>query len=49
METSFHMSLPCLSVKETKSFYTNIIGASTGRMAQNWIDINLFGHQLTFI
>lgn len=48
METSFHMSLPCLSVKDTKAFYTNI-GASLGRMTQNWVDINLFGHQITFI
>ena len=49
METSFHMSLPCISVKETKNFYTSIIGASIGRMSENWVDINLFGHQLTFI
>ena len=49
METSFHMSLPCLSVKETKNFYINNIGASLGRTAQNWVDVNLFGHQLTFI
>lgn len=48
MDTSFHMSLPCLSVKETKSFYTNI-GASVGRSTQSWVDINLFGHQITFI
>ncbi len=49
METSFHMSLPCLSVKETKNFYQNIIGASLGRSTQNWVDVNLFGHQITFI
>lgn len=49
MNTSFHMSLPCLSVKETKSFYNNSIGATSGRHTQNWVDINLFGHQLTFI
>ncbi|MBU3821099.1 bleomycin resistance protein [Flavobacteriaceae bacterium XHP0103] len=48
MVTSFHMSLPCLSVKETKSFYTSI-GASVGRSTQSWVDINLFGHQITFI
>ncbi|WP_053971260.1 VOC family protein [Mangrovimonas sp. ST2L15] len=49
METSFHMSLPCLSVRETKSFYTNNIGATLGRETQTWVDVNLFGHQLTFI
>jgi extradiol dioxygenase family protein len=49
METLFHMSLPCLSVKATKSFYLNTIGASLGRSTQNWVDVNLFGHQITFI
>ena len=49
METPFHMSLPCLSVKETQDFYITNIGASSGRTSENWIDINLFGHQLTFI
>ena len=49
MDTSFHMSLPCLSVKTTKNFYIDNIGASIGRLTQNWVDINLFGHQLTFI
>ena len=49
MSASFHMSLPCLSVKTTKSFYVDNIGASLGRHTQNWVDINLFGHQLTFI
>lgn len=49
MGTSFHMSLPCLSVKATKSFYVDNIGASLGRKTQNWVDIDLFGHQITFI
>ncbi|PKQ43669.1 VOC family protein [Confluentibacter flavum] len=48
MVTSFHMSLPCLSVRDTKKFYTSI-GASIGRSTQSWVDINLFGHQITFI
>lgn len=42
------MSLPCQSVRETSSFYTNI-GASLGRKTQNWVDVNLYGHQMTFI
>lgn len=49
METSFHLSLPCMSVKDTKKFYVDVIGSSSGRASQNWIDINLFNHQLTFI
>ena len=49
MGASFHMSLPCLSVKATESFYVDNIGASLGRKTQNWVDINLFGNQITFI
>ena len=48
MQTAFHMSLPCMSIRETKTFYTSI-GASLGRTTQSWIDVNLFGHQITFI
>ncbi|TYB79131.1 VOC family protein [Bizionia myxarmorum] len=49
METSFHMSLPCVSVSSTQDFYVNKLGAKLGRHTQTWLDINLFGHQLTFI
>lgn len=49
MGTSFHISLPCLSVTETKKFYIDSIGATLGRTAKTWIDVNLYGHQLTFI
>jgi len=49
MNSPFHMSLPCYSVKETKNFYVDCIGATYGRNTQNWIDVNLFGHQITFI
>jgi len=48
MSFPFHVSLPCRHIDATRKFYTKIIGAKVGRKAQNWIDINLFGHQLTF-
>ena len=48
MESLFHLSLPCENLVETKMFYVDTIGASLGRYANNWVDINLFGHQLTF-
>ncbi len=46
--SAFHLSLPCLDVEETKAFYLDNIGASSGRQNENWIDINLFGNQITF-
>lgn len=48
MKNSFHLSLPCSDIKETKKFYTENIGAALGRYSNNWIDINLFEHQITF-
>lgn len=47
MRTPFHLSLPCIDVDITKNFYTKL-GASIGRKNINWIDINLFGNQITF-
>lgn len=32
----------------TENFYTKILGATTGRKSDNWVDINLFDHQITF-
>lgn len=49
MKSAFHLSLPCYNIKETKRFYVNSIGASSGRTGDNWVDINLFNHQVTFI
>lgn len=48
MKTPFHLALPCISIKNTKAFYTDVLHASVGRTAQNWIDVNLYGHQITF-
>ena len=49
MTSTFHLSLPCLEIEKTKVFYINILGATSGRERDNWIDINLFGNQITFI
>lgn len=49
MTSTFHLSLPCLEIEKTKIFYKNILGATLGRQSDNWIDINLFGNQLTFV
>ncbi|HPF11118.1 MAG TPA: VOC family protein [Flavobacteriaceae bacterium] len=48
MDVNFHISLPCRHIDATQKFYTKIIGATKGRKSQNWVDINLFGHQITF-
>jgi extradiol dioxygenase family protein len=48
MNTFFHLSLPCKDIKQTTNFYQNTIGINIGRTSDNWIDVNLFGHQVTF-
>nr|WP_298923717.1 VOC family protein [uncultured Allomuricauda sp.] len=48
MNAKFHLALPCKEIEETKNFYVDIIGASLGRNTENWLDVNLFGNQLTF-
>lgn len=44
----FHLSLPCLSISKTEDFYVNVIGARLGRHSSRWLDIDLFGNQITF-
>ena len=48
MKAQFHLALPCKSIEVTKNFYTSILGASLGRYADKWADINLYDNQLTF-
>lgn len=48
MESTFHLALPCKSIDNTSGFYKGIFGATIGRKTNKWIDINLFGNQLTF-
>ena len=48
MENLFHLSLPCKNLIETKMFYVDTLGAALGRFENNWLDIDLFRHQVTF-
>ena len=49
MTSIFHLSLPCLDIKETKRFYTEDLGLDCGRESSNWLDVNLFNNQLTYV
>ena len=42
----FHLAFPVKNLKETRDWYTKILGCSVGRESSNWIDFNLFGHQI---
>jgi len=44
--TPFHIALNVRDIEEAKNFYTEILGCTVGRSASDWIDFNLYGHQL---
>lgn len=47
--STFHLSLKVIDLKETKSFYVEKLGGVvTHEDDAGWINIELFGHQLTF-
>ncbi|RDY61126.1 VOC family protein [Flagellimonas nanhaiensis] len=48
MNAQFHLALPCKNLEETKVFYRDTIMAGLGRNTEKWLDVDLFGNQLTF-
>ena len=49
MAANFHLSLPCRDVYKTRVFYSEILKAKVGRINTAWLDINLYGNQITFV
>mgnify|MGYP000423624883 FL=1 len=41
-----HLAIPVHDFEIAREFYGDILGCSTGRESENWIDFNFFGHQL---
>lgn len=44
--TPFHLAIQVRDIEEARAFYGNRLGLPEGRSAAQWIDFNLFGHQL---
>jgi hypothetical protein len=42
----FHLAFPVRDLEEARSFYGGVLGCSEGRSSAEWIDFNLFGHQI---
>lgn len=42
----FHLAFPVKDLEQTNTFYTEILGCSTGRTSDHWIDFNMWGHQV---
>ena len=47
MRHVFHLSIPALDLERSRAFYVDILGASVGRREPGWLDILLWGHQIT--
>lgn len=44
--TPFHLAIQVRDIEEARAFYGGKLGLPEGRSASEWIDFNLFGHQL---
>jgi uncharacterized protein len=42
----FHLAFPVRDLAESRRFYGEVLGCEEGRSSENWIDFNLFGHQI---
>jgi uncharacterized protein len=46
MQNLFHLAFPVKDLEESRRFYGEILGCEEGRSSADWIDFNLFGHQI---
>ena len=44
--TPFHLAIQVRDIDEARDFYGNKMGFPEGRSSEDWIDFNMFGHQL---
>jgi extradiol dioxygenase family protein len=44
--TPFHIAIQVRDIAEARAFYKDILGCAEGRSDIEWVDFNLFGHQL---
>jgi hypothetical protein len=42
----FHLAFPVRDLAESRQFYGELMGCPEGRSSNEWIDFNLYGHQI---
>jgi extradiol dioxygenase family protein len=42
----FHLAFPVDDLDAARRFYGGLLGCSEGRCAEEWVDFDLFGHQI---
>jgi extradiol dioxygenase family protein len=43
----FHLSIPVAELAPAKRFYVETLGATPGRESEDWLDVIVWGHQIT--
>ena len=46
MPNPFHLAIPVHDLIAARAFYGGLLGCGEGRSSTQWIDFNLYGHQL---
>lgn len=42
----FHLAFPVDDLAAARRFYTDLLGCPEGRSAEQWVDFDLYGHQI---
>lgn len=42
----FHLAFPVHDLTAARGFYGGLLGCSEGRSSEDWVDFDLFGHQI---
>lgn len=42
----FHLAFPVTSLAKARAFYGGLLGCPEGRSSPEWVDFNLYGHQI---
>lgn len=42
----FHLAFPVTSLANARAFYGGLLGCPEGRSSDDWVDFNLYGHQI---
>ncbi len=42
----FHLAFPVTSLEKARAFYGSLLGCPEGRSSPEWVDFDLYGHQI---
>jgi uncharacterized protein len=42
----FHLAFPVDDLAAARAFYGGLLGCAEGRSSEDWVDFNMFGHQI---